>query len=106
MCPYQGLLAVILVSTGVTGGQNDEMGDVPPSILPPPHESPPWAVSPGDEDLLAITAQEVAKQKLMFPSATVHKALSPKPQHFQVRPFTESQESRRNTDHRFSCTEA
>uniref|UniRef100_A0AC11DNX8 Fer-1 like family member 5 n=1 Tax=Ovis aries TaxID=9940 RepID=A0AC11DNX8_SHEEP len=39
----------------------------------------------GDEDLLAITAQEVAKQKLMFPSATVHKALSPKPQHFQVR---------------------
>uniref|UniRef100_A0A8C2NYW0 C2 domain-containing protein n=1 Tax=Capra hircus TaxID=9925 RepID=A0A8C2NYW0_CAPHI len=46
----------------------------------------------GDEDLLAITAQEVAKQKLMFPSATVHKALSPKPQHFQVRPFTESQE--------------
>ncbi|XP_045018345.1 fer-1-like protein 5 [Bubalus bubalis] len=39
----------------------------------------------GDEDLLAITAQEAAKQKLMFPSATVHKALSPKPQHFQVR---------------------
>uniref|UniRef100_A0A8B9YVB8 Fer-1 like family member 5 n=1 Tax=Bos mutus grunniens TaxID=30521 RepID=A0A8B9YVB8_BOSMU len=39
----------------------------------------------GDEDLLAITAQEVAKQKLMFPSTTVHKALSPKPQHFQVR---------------------
>uniref|UniRef100_A0A8C6CT22 Fer-1 like family member 5 n=1 Tax=Moschus moschiferus TaxID=68415 RepID=A0A8C6CT22_MOSMO len=39
----------------------------------------------GDEDLLAVTAQEVAKQKLMFPSATVHKALSPKPQHFQVR---------------------
>ncbi|XP_061067067.1 fer-1-like protein 5 [Eubalaena glacialis] len=39
----------------------------------------------GDEDHLAIMAQEVARQKQMFPSSAVHKALSPKPQHFQVR---------------------
>ncbi|XP_072807511.1 fer-1-like protein 5 isoform X3 [Vicugna pacos] len=39
----------------------------------------------GDEDLLAVTAQEVARQKLMSPSSPMHKALSPKPQHFQVR---------------------
>uniref|UniRef100_A0A8D1A3V6 Fer-1 like family member 5 n=2 Tax=Sus scrofa TaxID=9823 RepID=A0A8D1A3V6_PIG len=39
----------------------------------------------GDEGLLAITAQEVARQKWMFPSPTVNKTLSPKPQHFQVR---------------------
>nr|XP_030694550.1 fer-1-like protein 5 [Globicephala melas] len=39
----------------------------------------------GDEDHLAIMAQEVARQQRMFPSSAVHKALSPKPQHFQVR---------------------
>ncbi|KAB1256675.1 Fer-1-like protein 5 [Camelus dromedarius] len=39
----------------------------------------------GDEDLLAVTAQEVARQKLLSPSSPTHKALSPKPQHFQVR---------------------
>uniref|UniRef100_G1R8D5 Fer-1 like family member 5 n=1 Tax=Nomascus leucogenys TaxID=61853 RepID=G1R8D5_NOMLE len=39
----------------------------------------------GAEDLLGITAREAARQKLMVPGSTVHRALSSKPQHFQVR---------------------
>ncbi|XP_054441637.1 fer-1-like protein 5 [Pteronotus mesoamericanus] len=39
----------------------------------------------GDKDLLGITAQEVAQQKLMVPSYAAHKELSSKPQHFQVQ---------------------
>ncbi|XP_008060167.1 fer-1-like protein 5 [Carlito syrichta] len=39
----------------------------------------------GDEDLLGITAREVATQKLVVPGSTAHRALSSKPQHFQVR---------------------
>ncbi|KAL0620396.1 Fer-1-like protein 5 [Plecturocebus cupreus] len=37
----------------------------------------------GAEDLLGITARETARQKLMVPGSTVHRALSSKPQHFQ-----------------------
>ncbi|XP_070933421.1 fer-1-like protein 5 isoform X1 [Macaca nemestrina] len=39
----------------------------------------------GAEDLLGITAREAARQKLMVPGSTAHRALSSKPQHFQVR---------------------
>ncbi|XP_011812036.1 PREDICTED: fer-1-like protein 5 [Colobus angolensis palliatus] len=39
----------------------------------------------GAEDLLGITAREAARQKLMVPGSTTHRALSSKPQHFQVR---------------------
>nr|XP_008006189.2 fer-1-like protein 5 isoform X5 [Chlorocebus sabaeus] len=39
----------------------------------------------GAEDLLGITAREAARQKLMVPGSIAHRALSSKPQHFQVR---------------------
>ncbi|KAK2093228.1 Fer-1-like protein 5 [Saguinus oedipus] len=39
----------------------------------------------GAEDLLGITAREMARQKLMVPGSTMHRSLSSKPQHFQVR---------------------
>uniref|UniRef100_A0A2R9A3Q3 Fer-1 like family member 5 n=1 Tax=Pan paniscus TaxID=9597 RepID=A0A2R9A3Q3_PANPA len=39
----------------------------------------------GAEDHLGITAREAASQKLMVPGSTAHRALSSKPQHFQVR---------------------
>ncbi|XP_054403159.1 fer-1-like protein 5 isoform X19 [Pongo abelii] len=39
----------------------------------------------GAEDLLGIMAREAARQKLMVPGSTAHRALSSKPQHFQVR---------------------
>uniref|UniRef100_A0A2K6A3N6 Fer-1 like family member 5 n=1 Tax=Mandrillus leucophaeus TaxID=9568 RepID=A0A2K6A3N6_MANLE len=39
----------------------------------------------GAEDLLGITAREAARQKLLVPGSTAHRALSSKPQHFQVR---------------------
>ncbi|XP_040849283.1 fer-1-like protein 5 [Ochotona curzoniae] len=38
-----------------------------------------------DEDLLGITAREVARQKLMAPSPITHRVQCSKPQHFQVR---------------------
>uniref|UniRef100_G3QGB9 Fer-1 like family member 5 n=1 Tax=Gorilla gorilla gorilla TaxID=9595 RepID=G3QGB9_GORGO len=39
----------------------------------------------GAEDHLGITAREAARQKLMVPGSTAYRALSSKPQHFQVR---------------------
>ncbi|XP_060043508.1 fer-1-like protein 5 [Erinaceus europaeus] len=39
----------------------------------------------GDEDPLGITTWEEARQKHMLPSSTMHKLLSSRPQHFQVR---------------------
>ncbi|XP_014647127.1 PREDICTED: fer-1-like protein 5 [Ceratotherium simum simum] len=39
----------------------------------------------GDEDLLGITTREAVKQKLMVPGSAMPKALSSKPEHFQVR---------------------
>ncbi|KAI5224439.1 Fer-1-Like Protein 5 [Manis pentadactyla] len=39
----------------------------------------------GDEDPLGLTTREAAWQKPMVPSSTMQKALSFKPQHFQVR---------------------
>ena len=54
---------------------------------PQPPRAHPDCVSPGDGDLLGISAREVALQKLMVPSSTMSKPLSSKPQHFQVRTF-------------------
>uniref|UniRef100_A0A8C7BKZ9 Fer-1 like family member 5 n=1 Tax=Neovison vison TaxID=452646 RepID=A0A8C7BKZ9_NEOVI len=45
----------------------------------------PDCVSPGDDDLLGPSAQEVARRKLMVPGSGMPMALSSKPQHFQVR---------------------
>ncbi|KAM5227805.1 fer-1-like protein 5 [Ctenodactylus gundi] len=39
----------------------------------------------GAEDLLGMTAREAAQQQLMMPSSTMHRVLSSRPQHFQVR---------------------
>ncbi|XP_008542602.1 fer-1-like protein 5 [Equus przewalskii] len=39
----------------------------------------------GDEDLLGTATREAAKQKLMVPGSAIPKALSSKPEHFQVR---------------------
>ncbi|ELV11536.1 Fer-1-like protein 5 [Tupaia chinensis] len=39
----------------------------------------------GDEDLLGLTMREAARQKLLVPSSPEQRALSSKPQHFQVR---------------------
>ncbi|XP_055985030.1 fer-1-like protein 5 [Sorex fumeus] len=39
----------------------------------------------GNEDLLGLATREVAKQYVTFPSSSMPKALSSKPQHFQVR---------------------
>ncbi|XP_062933805.1 fer-1-like protein 5 [Cynocephalus volans] len=45
-----------------------------------------WGIEKtGHKDLLGMTTREAARQKLMVPSPTGHRALSSKPQHFQVR---------------------
>lgn len=69
----------------VTGDRIMEWGKY---LKPPgPQASDPTlhCVSPGAEDHLGITAREAASQKLMVPGSTAHRALSSKPQHFQVR---------------------
>ncbi|KAM4867839.1 fer-1-like protein 5 [Thomomys bottae] len=39
----------------------------------------------GNKDTLGITAKEAAQRKWIVPATTMHRALSSKPQHFQVR---------------------
>ncbi|ELR59346.1 Fer-1-like protein 5 [Bos mutus] len=77
------LLVTVDIRLSLQGAAERGKDDRSPEHAPPMYSEARG--TEGDEDLLAITAQEVAKQKLMFPSTTVHKALSPKPQHFQVR---------------------
>lgn len=62
------------------------MGKMPQNVLSPSLSEPTLdRVSPGDKDFLGAATRGAARQKLVVPGYTVHKELSSKPQHFQVR---------------------
>lgn len=80
-CPYR----VSAVFSAGQWGRNDKTGKMPPNVLSPLCTQPALC-SPGDENL-DTAVREAARQKLLAPGYAVPKALSSKPQHFQVRTF-------------------
>lgn len=66
--------------------KHDEIREVPQNLPSPSFWTLIWTVFIENEDFLGLATREVAKQYLMFPGSSMPKALSSKPQHFQVRP--------------------